>query len=87
MLIFEAAVPNPDPAAGEEGCRPITEFWAGLSGFASDDTEIAKRLSAFFYEGKTDPSLAEPDMGPVVNYKNYGGDGSRGQVRGNLFMQ
>jgi hypothetical protein len=26
LLIFEAAVPNPDPAAGEAGCRPITEF-------------------------------------------------------------
>ncbi len=48
-------MPNPDPAAGEAGCRPITEFWAGLSGL-SDDTEIAKRLSAFFYEGKTDPA-------------------------------
>jgi hypothetical protein len=87
LLIFEAAVPNPGPAAGEEGCRPITEFWAGLSE-ASDDTEIAKRLSAFFYEGKTDPDLTEPDLiGPVVDYRNYGGDGSRGQVRGNLFTQ
>ena len=55
---------------------------------ASDDTEIAKRLSAFFYEGKTDPNLTEPDLiGPVVDYRNYGGDGSRGQVRGNLFTQ
>lgn len=89
LLIFEAAVPNPDPAAGEAGCRPITEFWAGLSGsYAGDDTEIATRLAAFFYEGKTDPGLAEPDLiGPVVDFRNYGGDGSRGQVRGNLFME
>jgi hypothetical protein len=87
LLIFEASVPNPHSNQGEAGCRPITEFWAGLSGI-SDDTEIAKRLSAFFYEGKTDPSLAESDIGgPVVNYKNYGGDGPRGQVRGNIFMQ
>ena len=47
---------------GRGGCRPITEFWAGLSGIG-DDTEIAKRLSAFFYEGKTDPSLTEADIG------------------------
>lgn len=87
LLIFEAAVPNPDPEAGEAGCRPITEFWAELSAGTGDDTEMARRLAAFFYEGKTDPSLAEPDLPEaVVHYKNYGGDGSRGQVRGNLFM-
>ena len=61
LLIFEAAVPNPDPAAGEAGCRPVTEFWAGLSGSsAGSDTEIAKKLHAFFYEGKTDPALPGP---------------------------
>ncbi|MCC2663602.1 MAG: hypothetical protein K0S35_1524 [Geminicoccaceae bacterium] len=88
LLIFEAAVPNPDPTAGEAGCRPITEFWAGLSAHAGDDTELARRLAAFFYEGRTDPSLAAPDLpGAVVDYRNYGGDGSRGQVRGNLFVQ
>ncbi|HEX6014689.1 MAG TPA: hypothetical protein VFY87_23430 [Geminicoccaceae bacterium] len=87
LLIFEAAVPNPDPAAGEAGCRPITEFWAGLSGI-SDEGEVAKKLAAFFYEGKTDPQLATADLaGPVVSFRNYGGDGSRGQVRGNLFME
>ena len=34
LLIFEASVPNPDPDEGEAGCRPITEFWAGLSGIS-----------------------------------------------------
>jgi hypothetical protein len=88
-LIFEAAVPNRDPAAGEAGCRPIAEFWAGLSGpTGGTDTEIARKLHAFFYEGKTDPSLTRADLlGPVVDFRNYGGDGNRGQVRGNLFMQ
>jgi hypothetical protein len=88
LLIFEASVPNPHPDQGEAGCRPIAEFWAGLSEpYAGNDAEIAKRLSAFFYEGKTDPSHTESDLGgPVVNYKNYGGDGPRGQVRGNLFI-
>ena len=89
LLIFEAAVPNPDPAAGEAGCRPITEFWARLSGStAGSDTDIAKKLHAFFYQGKTDPSLTRADLlGPVVDFRNYGGDGNRGQVRGNIFMQ
>lgn len=84
-LIFEGVAPNPDPAQGEDGCRPITEFWAGLGG---TDAEIAESLHAFFYEGKTDPGLPESDIGgPIVSFRNYGGDGGRGQVRGNLFMQ
>jgi hypothetical protein len=83
LLIFEASVPNPDLSAGEEACRPITEFWAGLSG-VGDDTEVARRLSAFFYEGKMDTVTLDD---PAVDYKNYGGDGPRGQVRGNLFAQ
>ncbi len=89
LLIFEAMVPNPKPELGEAGCRPVAEFWAKLSSpTAGDDTQKAKRLAAFYYEGKTDPTLAKADLlGPVVHYKNYGGDGSRGQVRGNLFMQ
>ena len=85
LLIFEAAVPNPDPEAGEAGCRPITEFWAGQSG-VTDQKEVAKRLAAFFYEGKTDPQQPADLAGPVVSFRNYGGDGNRGQVRGNLFM-
>lgn len=89
LLIFEAMVPNPKPELGEAGCRPIAEFWGKLSSpTAGNDAQIAKRLAAFYYEGKTDPTLAKADLlGPVVHYKNYGGDGSRGQVRGNLFMQ
>src|SRR5262249_15425819 len=81
--IFEAAMPN--PGIGEAGCRPITEFWARLSG---TDEEIARKLAAFYYEGKTDPTLPAKDLpSAVVDYQNYGGDGVRGQVRGNLFMQ
>lgn len=86
LLIFEGMVPNPNPAAGEEGCRPIAEFWANLSEAGLNETEITRRLSGFFYEGKTSPELSAPDMlRPVVDYRNYGGDGGRGQVRANAF--
>lgn len=85
LLIFEASVPN--PGTGAAGCRPIAEFWAKLSDQALSDNDRAKRLSAFFYEGKTTPSLATPDLQPVVDFKNYGGDGNRGQVRANMFVQ
>ena len=87
LLIFEAVVPNPQPSSGEEGCRPVAEFWANLSNAANPE-ERARRLSAFYYEGKTDPTLPRADLlGPVVHFRNYGGDGTRGQVRGNLFVQ
>ena len=88
LLIFEAAVPNPDPAAGEAGCRPITEFWAGLSAPRRRRYRVAKRLVRLLLRGqdRPEPRRAGPAE-PVVHYKNYGGDGSRGQVRGNLFMQ
>jgi hypothetical protein len=31
LIIFEARVPNPEPARGVKGCRPILDFWHGLS--------------------------------------------------------
>ncbi len=30
--------------------------------------------------------MAADLRGPVVDFRNYGGDGNRGQVRGNMFM-
>ncbi|MFK3967940.1 hypothetical protein ACI2KT_30670 [Ensifer adhaerens] len=88
LMIFEASVPNPAPEKGADGCRPIAEFWAKLSDPQLSPTEIARRLSAFFYEGRTSPNLPKPDLlGPVISYQNLGGDGGRGQVRGNLFME
>ena len=49
LMIFEAMVPN--PGTGPEGCRRVAEFWAGLTDL--DDVDQAKKLSAFYYEGKT----------------------------------
>ncbi|MEA5160017.1 hypothetical protein U5903_04445 [Cereibacter johrii] len=84
LLIFEAMVPNPSPEAGEAGCRRVTEFWAGLSGMG--EIEQAAALSAFYYDGTT--GHADGDLsGPVVHFRNYGGDGNRGQVRANMFME
>ena len=30
FIIFEAVLPNPDPVAGIEGCRPVANFWRDL---------------------------------------------------------
>jgi hypothetical protein len=83
LLIFEAMLPNPqfvpgNPAASEAGCRPVAELWAGLSNQA-DPVQRARTLSDFYYNGVG-------SLGPVVDFRNYGGDGGRGQVRGNIFQ-
>jgi hypothetical protein len=77
LLIFEAALDNPKPDLGAEGCRPIAEFWDSLKGKTGND--LAMSLSKFYYDG-----LA-PGIEPVVHFTNYGLP--FGQVRGNLFKQ
>lgn len=94
LLIFEAMLPNPgfkanDAAASEAGCRPVAEFWAGLTGIAGTDdqavrVERAKQLSQFYYGGAAGPLAS---FAPVVSFRHYGGDGGRGQVRANMFFE
>lgn len=84
FIIFEAALPNPNPSAGIEGCRPVAEFWALLSSDA-DATSRATKLENFYYNGLT-------GFAPVVDAAHYGGTtssyvGSAGQIRTNQFMQ
>lgn len=77
LIIFEAKLRNPTPAAGLAGCLPVAKFWADLSA----EPDAAARLTAlenFYYNG-----LAPFDA--VVDHRNYGVP--LGQVRSNLFMQ
>jgi len=90
LLIFEAVVPNPAPATGLEGCRPLLAAWASLSNQKTDMAQIAnaKKLSEIFYDGL---EIQSPDgqvtsYEPAMSYRNLGGDAIGGQVRGNLFM-
>ena len=97
LLIFEAMVPNPysTPVAsgGEAGCRPMTEFWAGLSHISGDAAaqrlERAKRLSELYYRGVEGVTSADGTgpANPVLSFRHLGGDGGRGQVRANMFFQ
>lgn len=80
LIIFEAVLPNPQPEAGLEGCRPVAEFWAGLS----EVEDVAQRGAAihdFYMNGL-------PGFGPVVHINNYGLSGLRGsgQIRSNSFL-
>jgi hypothetical protein len=77
FLIFEAALTNPNPGLGAEGCRPVAQFWDSLKGKTGAD--LAASLAKFYYDG-----LA-PGVEPVVHFTNYGFP--LGQVRGNLFVQ
>jgi hypothetical protein len=90
LLIFEAAVPNPkfrlgDDAASKVGCRRIAEYWAGMTGKA--DPEIAQDLAQFYFEGKPgiSPELDGKPV-PVLSFRHLGGDGGKGQVRANMFV-
>jgi hypothetical protein len=77
FLIFEAALDNPRPELGAEGCRQIAEFWDGLKN--KTGTALATDLAKFYYDG-----LA-PGIEPVVHFSNYGLP--FGQVRGNIFVE
>ncbi|MFP2907118.1 hypothetical protein ACLESD_19125 [Pyxidicoccus sp. 3LFB2] len=81
LVIFEAVLPNPTPAKGLEGCRPVADFWANLSTDA-DPISRASKLRTFYFIGL-------PGFMPVVHIDNYGNrtTGATGQVRSNQFMQ
>jgi hypothetical protein len=78
FLIFEAALPNPEPARGADACLPVAKFWRDLSDVA-DATERASRIAAFFYTG-----TAIQGFPAVVDAAHYGGPG---QIRTNMFVE
>lgn len=75
-IIFEAVMPNPFPALGLNGCRPIALFWAELSTISSV-RERAERMEMFFFDGFG-------GFPPVLEPANLGGSG--GSIRTNQFM-
>ncbi|MDZ4295766.1 MAG: hypothetical protein U1A16_00130 [Patescibacteria group bacterium] len=81
FLIFEAVMPNPTPAKKLAGCRPIAEFWAGLSEIEGPGRR-AQELKRFYFEGLFLGKLRLP---PVIHVEHYGRLG--GQIRTNQFMQ
>jgi hypothetical protein len=95
LVIFEARVENPDPAAGAAGCRPVAEFWDSLRSKTGRD--LTRALEGFYFRGDTDgdgqPDLVyatdedgdgQPDRRPVIHARNLGL--GLGQVRANLFV-
>ena len=80
FLIFEAALPNPEPWC-EHSCRPVAEFWKSLEGEESARA-LGDRLRQFFLEGI-------PGFDAAIRLNNFGGSGfggsgyygANGQVR------
>jgi hypothetical protein len=66
-MMFDAAIPNPDMAQGKEGCRPVAEFWAGLSDI-DDPAARAAALETFFFEGTA-------ELPAAVRFANFQGNG------------
>lgn len=62
-LIFEAVLPNPTPSLGLAACRPVAQFWAGLSAIDSMDERRAQ-LEKFFFQGLD-------GFAPVVDAANF----------------
>ena len=79
FVIFEAALPNPNPGLGIEGCRPVSDFWVSLSDLNQFPTaaDRAAALATFYYTGL-------PGFDPVVQHANYGLP--LGQIRADLFI-
>jgi hypothetical protein len=81
LIIFEAAMPNPLPLLGIEGCRPVAAFWANLSNI-DDAEERADRLESFYFQGL----VSVPIFPPVVHVNHFGDNSAgRGQIRTNQF--
>ncbi|HEX8698610.1 MAG TPA: hypothetical protein VF815_07225 [Myxococcaceae bacterium] len=81
LVIFEAVLPNPRTDKGLEGCRPVVEFWAGLSTPTRTSADRASALRSFYFTG-----LA--GFQPVIHLDNYGNrtSSATGQLRTNQFM-
>ena len=82
FVIFEAKIPNPKPMLGVQGCRPVAQFWADLSGVNSTTTRAA-RLKQAFLTGE--PTLTSAGFAPFMKAQHF--TDVAGQIRTNNFVQ
>jgi hypothetical protein len=84
LLIFEAAVTNPNLAQGVEGCRPIADLWQSLKTPGLSQEVIAKKLEAFYFTGIPGANSSAA-IKPVLHIDHFGNP--FGQIRSNHFRQ
>lgn len=80
FVIFEAQIPNPHPECGLDACRPIADFWAGMSSI-SDPKERSEKLLGAFTTGV--PELLAAGFGPFLSVTNM--SVGTGSIRTNNF--
>ena len=51
LIIFEGQYPNPQPANGINGCKPVADLWAAQA--ANTDADALGELEDLFYAGVT----------------------------------
>jgi hypothetical protein len=82
LLIFEAALPNPQPQLGIMGCQQIVDTWATLSK-QPNITVRANTLENFYFNGQGQGQGLVP---PVISITNFGDNAlGAGQIRTNQF--
>lgn len=81
FIIFEARLPNPTPSLGRAGCRPVVDFWYGLSDPAKSLATRRDALHDFYFEGLS-------GFEPVIHIDHYGQNAGPdgGQIRTNEFL-
>jgi hypothetical protein len=80
FLIFEAALPNPDPTLGLKGCKEVVKLWTSLTKVTSAKKR-GEILESFYYKGYL-------NFIPVIHARNFGANSlGAGQFRTNQFMQ
>lgn len=85
-IIFEAVLPNPDPAQGLASCYPVAKMWYDLSDPSMSDSTRRKYLETFYFKGMYgfDPVVHINHYGVMLGAEGYGC--STGQIRTNQFV-
>lgn len=85
FIIFEAALPNPNPSTGLAGCLPVAQFWQGLSTDSSATSRAAK-LEKFYFTGGAVPGFPAAVNAAHYGLLNPGAKRTAGQIRTNFFV-
>lgn len=76
FVSVEAVLPNPNPATGLAGCRPVLEFWQALGDLELPDKDVTSELERLFFTGLS-------GFPPVIHIDHLNGTPGSGTIRTN----